>query len=266
MLRGVHSNQPTVSAVLGVIPARLGSERLPRKPLHPVAGRPLIEWVWRRVGSFSDLDEVVVATDSQEVVSVCRDLGAEAVLTATSHESGTERVAEVAGLPAFQDYDVIVNVQGDEPFITEAQVIGAVTVVREGWDVGTVAAPVATLEAWRDPSVVKVVRNGRGGALYFSRAPIPFVRGREPTAAELASGTCLRHIGVYAYTREALSRWVAAPPSELERLERLEQLRALDAGLGIGVEVVADGVEGGIDTPADVARAEKRLREEGEAI
>ena len=264
-MRGVHPNQPTVSAVLCVIPARLGSERLPRKPLHPVAGRPLIEWVWRRVAAISDLDRVVVATDSEEVRSVCQSLGAEAVLTAASHGSGTERVAEVAAMPVYRAYEIILNVQGDEPFITEAQVSRAVAAVREGWDVGTVAAPVATLEAWRDPSVVKVVRNGSGGALYFSRAAIPFVRGREPTAAELASVTCLRHIGVYSYTRGALSRWVAAPPSALEGLERLEQLRALEAGLRIGVAVV-DEVEGGIDTSADVERAEKRLQEEGEAI
>lgn len=250
-----------MSAVLGVIPARLGSERLPRKPLHTLAGRPLIEWVWRRVRSLPGLDAVVVATDSEEVVRVCRKAGAAAVMTAESHGSGTERVAEVMAMPDFDGYDMVVNVQGDEPFVTGDQVMGAVGAVRGGWDIGTVAAPVMTREAWTDPSVVKVVRNGSGGALYFSRASIPHMRGREPTASELASASCLRHIGVYAYSRTALNRWVSAPPSELERLERLEQLRALDAGLGIGVAVV-DHVEGGIDTPADVRRAERRLREE----
>lgn len=251
-----------MSAVLGVIPARLGSERLPRKPLHPVAGRPLIEWVWRRVASLRVLDEVVVATDSREVVDACRGIGAAAVLTRADHGSGTERVAEVVTRPEYEGYDVVVNVQGDEPFVTEDQVSGAVEQVEAGWDIGTVAAPVRTPEAWSDPSVVKVVRNGQGGALYFSRASIPHPRGREPTAAELASGACLRHIGVYAYTEDALDRWMSAPPSELERLERLEQLRALEAGLRIGVAVV-DSVEGGIDTAADVERAERRLRQEG---
>ncbi|MGK7312593.1 MAG: 3-deoxy-manno-octulosonate cytidylyltransferase [Candidatus Longimicrobiales bacterium M2_2A_002] len=251
-----------MSAVLGVIPARLGSERLPRKPLHPIAGRPLIEWVWRRAASLRVLNDVVVATDSREVVDVCREVGAAAVLTRGDHGSGTERVAEVVTLPEYGGYDVVVNVQGDEPFVTEDQVGGAVGQVEAGWDIGTVAAPVRTPEAWNDPSVVKVVRNGQGGALYFSRASIPHPRGREPTAAELASGTCLRHIGVYAYTEDALDRWMSAPPSELERLERLEQLRALDAGLRIGVAVV-DSVEGGIDTPADVERAERRLRQDG---
>lgn len=250
-----------MSAVLCVIPARLGSERLPRKPLYPLAGRPLIEWVWRRVRSFDLLDAVVVATDSREVVDACRTIGADAVMTSLHHASGTERVAEVAGLRDYEAYDVVVNVQGDEPFVTVGQVRGAVTAVEKGWDVGTAAAPVRTLEAWQDPSVVKVIRNGEGAALYFSRASIPHVRGRDPTQRELASGCCLRHIGVYAYTRAALGRWVAAPPSELERLERLEQLRALDAGLTIGVEVVAAVEGGGIDTPADVERAEQLLTE-----
>lgn len=251
-----------MSIVLGVIPARLGSERLPRKPLYPLNGRPLIEWVWRRVRSFPSLDAVVVATDSEEVAAVCRDLGADVVLTAREHGSGTERVAEVAAMEDFQRFDIVVNIQGDEPFVTEEQVAGAVGAVEEGWDVGTVAAPVGSLEAWRDPSVVKVVRNGRGGALYFSRAPIPHVRGGEPAEPELASAPWLRHIGVYAYTGAALERWVSAPPSELERLERLEQLRALAAGLTFGV-VVVDGMAeaGGIDTPSDARRAEARLRE-----
>ena len=248
-----------MSAVLGVIPARLGSERLPRKPLYPVAGRPLIEWVVRRVRSFGGLDALVVAADHEEVVHVCRNLGVDAVMTDHDHGSGTERVAEVAAMPDFTSYDLIVNVQGDEPFVTEPQVMGAVEAVRAGWDIGTVAAPVRTEEAWADSSVVKVVRNARGGALYFSRAPIPHPRGRAPTADELASETYLRHIGIYAYSRHALDRWIGAPPSELERLERLEQLRALDAGLGIGVTVVED-VEGGIDTASDVRRAEERLQ------
>lgn len=251
-----------MSAILGVIPARLGSERLPRKPLYPIAGRPLIEWVWRRVRSLPGLDAVVVATDSDEVLSVCRDIGARAVMTAESHESGTDRVAEVAEMPEFTAYEIVVNVQGDEPFVTEAEVMGAVDAVRDGSDVGTVATPVTTTDAWLDPSVVKVVRNGSGEALYFSRASIPHTRGREPTAGELASATFLRHIGVYAYSRDALRRWVGAAPSELERLERLEQLRALELGLRIGVTVV-DHVVGGIDTPEDAERAERRLLEEG---
>lgn len=246
-----------------MIPARLGSERLPRKPLHVLAGRPLIEWVWRRVSAFDVLDRVVVATDSDEVAAASAAFGAEAVLTSDRHESGTERVAEVAARPAFQTFGIVVNIQGDEPFVTQDQVAGAVAMVEAGSDVGTVAAPVASLTAWRDPAVVKVVRDGAGRALYFSRAPIPHARGREPTAGELASDGYLRHIGVYAYSRTVLARWMTLPCTDLERLERLEQLRPLAAGLAIGVAVVGSA-EGGIDTPEDAVRAGSRLDRQGD--
>lgn len=251
-----------MSQVLGVIPARLGSERLPRKPLHMIAGRPLIEWVWRRVSGFDALDQVVVATDSEEIAEVCRAVGAPVTLTSPAHSSGTERVAEVAARAENQGWAVVVNVQGDEPFITEEQVAGAVACVRDGWDVGTVASPVVTESAWRDPSVVKVVRNHGGGALYFSRAAIPHLRDGVPDASDLASDRYLRHIGVYAYTPDALKRWVALPPAALEEAERLEQLRPLAAGLTIGVTLVG-AAEGGIDTPEDARRAAERLAGQG---
>ena len=244
--------------VLGVIPARLGSERLPRKPLYPLAGRPLIEWVWRRVRELEALDRVVVATDSEAVVAACRAMGAEVALTSPDHTSGTERAAEVVARSDYAGYDIVVNVQGDEPFIGAEQVEEAAAQVGR-FDVGTVATPVRTLAAWRDPAVVKVVRAEDGRALYFTRAPVPHVRGREPTGAELASSDFLRHVGVYAYTPMALARWVAQPSVALERLERLEQLRALAAGLTIGVGLVGE-TEGGVDTPADARRAEQRLR------
>lgn len=246
-------------SVLGVIPARLGSERLPRKPLYPLAGRPLIEWVWRKARTFAALDALVIATDSEEVARVCRAFGADAELTAATHESGTDRVAEVVRRPEFQGFDVVVNIQGDEPFLTEEQVAAAVQLILDGWDVGTVATPVRSLDAYRDPSVVKVVRAESGGALYFSRAPIPHRRGGEPTDAELESPHYLRHVGIYAYTRTALERWVSLPPSALERTERLEQLRALEAGIRIGTGLVSHA-EGGVDTPEDAQRAEERLR------
>lgn len=244
--------------VLAIIPARLGSERLPRKPLQLLAGRPLIEWVWRRVAAFPVLDRVVVATDSEEVEATCRAMGAEVALTSPDHTSGTERAAEVAARSEYAGYDVVVNVQGDEPFIVEEQVSEAAALAGR-FDVGTVATPVRTLAAWRDPAVVKVVRGEDGRALYFTRSAVPHVRGRDPTAAELGSPDFLRHIGVYAYTPGALARWVAHPAGTLERLERLEQLRPLAAGLTIGVGVVAE-TEGGVDTPADARRAEARLR------
>lgn len=246
---------------LGVIPARIGSERLPRKPLVPLAGKPLIEWVWRAVTAIPVLDTVVIATDSEEVVEAARGFGGLAVLTAAHHPSGTDRVAEVVARPEYGGYDVVVNIQGDEPLIEPAQVAGAVAMVREGWDVGTVATPIRSVEAWRNPAVVKVVRGLDGGALYFSRAPIPYRRDGEPDEAELATPNYLRHVGVYAYSPAALERWVALPPGELEQLERLEQLRPLAAGLRIGVAIV-DAAHGGVDTPDDVLEVERILRAE----
>jgi 3-deoxy-D-manno-octulosonate cytidylyltransferase len=244
--------------ILGVIPARLGSERLPRKPLHEIAGRPLIEWVWRRVSTFSVLQRVVVATDADEVRAACASFGAEAVLTSAAHGSGTERVAEVIGRPDYDGYDLVVNVQGDEPFAREEAVAAAVAQVKRGFDVGTVAAPIGTRRAWRDPTVVKVTRRADGAALYFSRSAIPHRRDGEPTAAELAAEPYLRHIGIYAYTPAVLRRWLALDVAALETAERLEQLRALAGGLTIGVGVVAEA-EAGVDTPADARRAARRM-------
>jgi 3-deoxy-manno-octulosonate cytidylyltransferase (CMP-KDO synthetase) len=223
----------------------------------------LIEWVWRRVSGFSILNAVVIATDSEEVAAVCEAFGAAVELTSATHPSGTDRIAEVAARPAYRGYDVVVNIQGDEPFMGEAEVTGAARLVLEGWDVGTAAGPVGTLEAWRNPGVVKVVRRADGGALYFSRAPIPYLRDREPTSEELASHSILRHVGVYAFAPAALERWVKLPPGELEEFERLEQLRALAAGLSIGVALV-DHTEGGVDTIEDAWRAEQRLLADSE--
>lgn len=250
---------------LAVIPARLGSSRLPRKPLHPLADRPLIEWVWRRVAHMALFDRIVIATDSEEVAAAAGGFGAEVVLTAADHPSGTDRVAEVARLPAYAGYSVVVNVQGDEPFVRREAVAAALGGVTSGaWGVGTVATPVRSLREWRDPATVKVVRDDRGGALLFSRAPIPFARDADPTPGELAGDSFLRHIGIYAYRRESLLRWVELPEGQLERIERLEQLRPLAAGIGIGVAVLpatpdADD-DRGVDTPDDAARAERRIR------
>lgn len=245
---------------LAVIPARLGSTRLPRKPLHIIAGKPLIEWVWRRVHATSLFDRVVVATDSEEIAEHCRSIGAAIEMTSPTHPSGTDRVAEVARRPPFADYRIIVNVQGDEPFVDPAHLAAAIELVRDdGWEVGTVASPIHDPSDWRAPSIVKVVRGYEGGALYFSRAPIPFLRDREPGPADFDTGQFLRHIGVYAYQADALQRWVALAESPLEKIERLEQLRPLTAGIRIGV-AVADAAEGGVDTLEDARRAEARLR------
>jgi len=209
------------------------------------------------------LDEVLVATDEEEVRAVVERAGGRAVLTSPHHETGTERVAEVARRPEFEGYDVIVNLQGDEPFLPDEAVRGAVARVRAGDDVGSAAAPLPP-EAASDPARVKVVTDERGRALYFSRALIPFVRqngagagggGGEGGAAPL-TGLYWQHLGVYAYARSALRRWVELPAVPLERAERLEQLRALYHGLTIGIARLDGQAAPGIDTPEDLRRAE----------
>jgi 3-deoxy-manno-octulosonate cytidylyltransferase (CMP-KDO synthetase) len=252
-----------VSRVLGVVPARLASTRLPNKPLYPLLGRPLLEWVWRRVESMSVLDHALVATDSERVADVCRSLGAPVEMTSVEHPSGTDRVAEIASRPEYDGYDVVANIQGDEPLLQEQHLEAAIELVRDGgWDVGTCATPVLTAEARKDPSVVKVARAAGGRALYFSRAGIPYRRDEKPSADELEHEPFLRHIGIYAYSSEALRRWSALAPSPLEQVEKLEQLRPLEAGLSIGVAVVGSA-DPGVDTPADAARMEERLKELG---
>ena len=247
-------------ATLAVIPARLGSTRLPRKPLHIIAGRPLVEWVWRRVTAVPLFDTVVIATDSEEIAEHAHSIGAAVEMTSPLHPSGTDRVAEVARRIQYRSCSVVVNIQGDEPFIDTSHLSEAIRLVRDGgWDVGTVASAIETREEWKSSSVVKVVRGSDGAALYFSRAPIPYVRDAEPGSADFRTGEFLRHIGVYAYRPHALQKWVALPEGALERLERLEQLRPLAAGLRIGVAVM-QGAPGGVDTLEDAARAELRLR------
>ena len=250
---------PVSSRVLGIVPARLASTRLPNKPLYPLLGRPLIEWVWHRVKSMKVLDHAVIATDSEEVAEVCRAFGAPVEMTSSRHPSGTDRVAEVAGRPSFSDFGVIANIQGDEPLLQELHLEAAVSLVRDDhWEIGTCATPLVDHEARRDPSTVKVVRATGGRALYFSRASIPYQDEGKPSPEDLRREPFLRHIGIYAYSRDALAKWVALAPSPLEGLENLEQLRPLEAGMRIGVAVVGIA-DHGVDTPADVIRMEAAL-------
>lgn len=242
-----------------MIPARLESSRLPRKPLVRLAGRTLIEWVWLRATESARFAEVVVATDSEEVAAEVRRFGGRVELTSSAHPSGTDRVAEVVVRPGYRHHSSVVNVQGDEPFIAAAHIDPAIELVEAGgWEIGTVATPILDPDELLDPSAVKVVRDDAGGALYFSRAPIPHRReSASPTEADSAP-LHLRHLGVYAYQPEALARWVALPAGRLEEVERLEQLRPLAAGIRIGVEIV-EPLERGVDTPADRLRADERL-------
>lgn len=240
---------------LAVIPARLGATRLPRKPLRLLAGRPLVVRVWERVAAMEVADRCVIATDSEEVAAAARNNGAEAVLTSTHHPSGTDRIAEVVARREFAAYDAVVNVQGDEPFISADAVRGALGMLRDEFRIAT-AAVQASEAILAEPSVVKVVAADNGRALYFSRAPIPFLREtRDGDDAALLRLRVWQHIGVYAYTRDALTRWVALPPHPLERIERLEQLRPLAAGWAIGVGLIAGPLRSGIDTETDLVRA-----------
>ena len=240
-------------STLIVIPARLGATRLPDKPLRDLAGKPLIVRVLERARELGVADQVVVATDTDRIADAVRSAGGEAVLTRGDHPSGTDRVAEVVARPEFRRHDTIVNVQGDEPFVTAAAVRAAVGPVHSGrFPLGTAACPddAGILE---DPSVVKVVVGADGRALYFSRAPVPYLR--DPGDRAVRDSRVLRHLGIYAYTRDALAQWVALPPAPLEVVERLEQLRPLVAGIGIGVGITDDPGLRGIDTEDDLRRA-----------
>ncbi|MDB4905703.1 MAG: 3-deoxy-manno-octulosonate cytidylyltransferase [Gemmatimonadetes bacterium] len=242
-----------VAETLVIIPARLGATRLPRKPLRLLAQRPLVARVWERVEAMGIAARCVIATDSAEIADAMAEFGAEVAMTSADHPSGTDRVAEVASRSRFAGFQVIVNVQGDEPFISREAVAGAAALVASGrFALGTVAA-LAPLEVLGNPNVVKVVAADDGRAMYFSRAAIPFLR--EAQERSVLSGLVRQHIGVYAYSREALMRWVALPPHPLEQVERLEQLRPLAAGIAMGVTTISEAPRPGIDTEDDLVRA-----------
>jgi 3-deoxy-manno-octulosonate cytidylyltransferase (CMP-KDO synthetase) len=234
-----------------VIPARLGSTRLPNKPLQHLAGEPLIIRVVQRVLEHGLTDELVVATDSSRIVRVAEQAGVMAVLTDGEHETGTDRVAEVAIRQEFSGFDTVVNIQGDEPFLSREALAGALERVGQGDDMGTAAAPLEPHLAG-DPTRVKVVTDARGRALYFSRSVIPHQRDSGVPKAELY----WQHVGIYAFTRPAIIRWMSLAPSAAEQAERLEQLRALHHGMTIGVARLREPALPGVDTADDLRRAE----------
>lgn len=241
---------------VGIIPARYASTRFPGKPLHPIAGKPLLQHVIERCRLARSLSEVIVATDDERIAALARRF-CRVEMTSDRHPSGTDRIAEVAGrVPC----DAAVNIQGDEPLMDPA-VIDAVAAALAGAPMSTAATPVRRPEDLENPNVVKVVVNASGRALYFSRRSIPFVRdaASRPVAEQLAAFPFLKHLGIYGYRREALLRLVQWPVSPLEAAEKLEQLRALENGIEIAVvRVEHEGV--GVDVPADVARVEQLLR------
>ena len=245
-----------VRRVLGLIPARYASTRFPGKPLHPIAGKPLIERVVERCKRAKSLSEVIVATDDRRIADVARKF-CRVEMTRADHPSGSDRIAEVAARCAC---DAVVNIQGDEPLIDPA-VIDAVAAELGGNEMSTAATLIQDPAEYDNPNVVKVVVNVAGRALYFSRRTIPFLRDDASRSAgeQMAAFPFLKHLGIYGYRRETLLRLVNFPVSPLEQAERLEQLRALENGIQIAVvQVKYDGV--GVDTPEDVARVEAFLK------
>jgi len=240
-----------------VIPARYASVRLPGKALCLIAGKPMVQWVHERA-SAAGATEVLIATDDARIAAAARGFGAQAAMTAAQHASGTDRIAEVARGRGWPASEIVVNLQGDEPLMPAALIgqVAAVLAADAGADVATLAAPIEAVSELLDANVVKVVVDARGRALYFSRAPIPW--NRVAAAADLMSqtdaGGALRHIGIYAYRVAALLRLASLAPSELERREKLEQLRALENGIAIRVAIACETPGPDVNTAADLER------------
>lgn len=235
-----------------VIPARYGSSRFPGKVLADLLGKPVIQHVYEKAAG-SQADAVLIAADDDRVIEAVKSFGGKAVMTSPSHNSGTDRIYEaVAGL----DYEIIINVQGDEPLLPSKVIDELIDLMKSHpeYEMATVAVP-AKREEVADPNRVKVVFNASGKALYFSRSVIPYLRGGGEEAG------VYRHWGIYAYRKDVLSRFVRLPGSRLENCEKLEQLRALENGIGIHVMVVDELESLGVDTPEDLKLVEKTLRE-----
>ncbi|HEV2488655.1 MAG TPA: 3-deoxy-manno-octulosonate cytidylyltransferase [Candidatus Acidoferrales bacterium] len=242
------------TSVIAVIPARYDSSRFPGKPLSPIAGKPMIQHVVERAREAHRVSRVIVATDDERIRAAVASFGGEAVMTRRDHRSGTERIAEVA---IHNPAEIYINVQGDEPLISP-EVIDAVVQeisLEAETQVATLCVPIVQPAEIMDPNIVKVVMDFDGNALYFSRAPIPWVRdASQPVAARH-----FKHIGIYAFRRDALLEFPTLPPGELEHLEQLEQLRWLENGYRIRVgECEYSGIA--VDVPADVSRVEQILR------
>ena len=246
-----------------VIPARYGSTRLPGKPLLNIAGKPMIAHVCERAEE-ADADEIIVATDDDRIFQAVGDLGFKAVITRADHQSGTERIAEVARLCGWSEDEIIVNLQGDEPLIPPTYIrdVARALAGQQLAGIATLAARITNPEEIFNPNAVKVVLNKNGYALYFSRAPIPWDRDAFTQSGKTPSGKLpyLRHIGMYAYTVGFLNRYCLWDASLLESVESLEQLRILWHGEAIRVEIVDKTPDAGVDTQEDLMRVEQVLR------
>lgn len=243
-----------------VIPARYGSTRLPGKPLLPLLGRSMIEWVYRRA-RHAGASEIIIATDDQRILEAARGFGAAATMTAATHASGTDRIAEVARREGWDAGDIVVNVQGDEPLLPSQLITQVAELLQRhaGADLATLATPIASLAQLLDPHVVKVVTDTQQRALYFSRAPIPWDRDGAMSDGQTSYARARRHLGLYAYRVSSLLRLAALPASTLEQLERLEQLRALENGFDIRVADARCPPGPDVNTAADIAAVEARL-------
>ena len=239
-----------------VIPARFDSSRLPGKALLPLAGKPMLQWVHERARA-SAASEVIIATDDERIAVAARGFGAEVAMTARTHVSGTDRIAEVAAASGWSDADIVVNVQGDEPLIPPRVIdqVADLLAVHSRADIATLAAKIESHNDLADPNNVKVACDAGGRALYFSRAPIPFNRDAPTTL----SAACLRHVGIYAYRVAALRKLAGLPASRLELIEKLEQLRALENGMEIRVALAVERPLADVNTAADLERAERAL-------
>lgn len=238
------------------IPARFGSQRLPGKPLLRIVGKPMIQWVFERA-VVSGAEDVVIATDDERIAVCARGFGAQVCMTSDCHNSGSERLAETVRLLAWDDQTIVVNLQGDEPLMSSANIrqVAENLATRPQVSIATLCTPISSVEEFRDPNVCKVVRDQEDFALYFSRAPIPWTRD---CPSEDPAGS-YRHIGLYAYRAGYLKTFAAALPCELERIESLEQLRALWCGDRIHVDQAREHPERGVDTSEDLAAVEKLL-------
>jgi 3-deoxy-manno-octulosonate cytidylyltransferase (CMP-KDO synthetase) len=242
--------------VVVVIPSRFGSTRLPGKPLVTLAGKPMVQHVYERAKRAQTVHKVLVATDDQRILDAVQGFGGEARMTRSDHRTGTERIAEVA---AHEEGDIFLNVQGDEPLIDPVSIDTAVAALLEEppAQIATVATPIRHANDIMDPNVVKAVLDFDENALYFSRAPVPWVRDTQ----QKIHVKYWKHLGLYAFQRDALLEYPTLPQGELEKIEQLEQLRWLENGWRIRVaEVTRDAVS--VDVPEDISRVEKLLREE----
>ena len=237
---------------IAIIPARYQSSRFPGKPLALICGKPMIQWVYERTANVSCLDEVYVATDDERIKECVKSFGGRCLMTASYHESGTDRLAECVEVLGLDDTDIVLNIQGDEPLIEEQMILDLISTMKEQEDMGTLKELIVSKEDIENTNIVKVVTDIHNNALYFSRYPIPFNRGN------IEQVKYYRHVGVYAYRVRFLKEFAKIPKSQYEKIECLEQLRALENGYKIKVKTTSSSSMG-VDIPEQIQQVEQKL-------